>query len=185
MGDLALECNNIDASLEYYKRAYELNPTDREILIKLATITQTYKPEELSQTIDYYNTLLEFGIDADKIYYELGHLYLKKLDKINSAAAFKLAVDLDPENPYYNNSLAYDYVKAELYDDAIEYYQRAIKLNPDSEWTSIVCHALGAIYAEIKENPEAAEAAFNAGMILDPNNVDKAKIGRASCRERV
>ena len=108
----------------------------------------------------------------DKIYYELGHLYLKKSDKIHAVSAFKLAEEMNPENPYYNNSLAYAYVKAELYDDAIEYYQRAIKINPDSEWTSIVCHALGAIYAEIKENYEAAEATFNAGMVLDPNNVD-------------
>ena len=108
----------------------------------------------------------------DKIYYELGHLYLKKADKIHAVSAFKLAEELNPENPYYNNSLAYAYVKAELYDDAIEYYQKAIKLNPDSEWTSIVCHALGAIYAEIKENYQAAEATFNAGMVLDPNNVD-------------
>ena len=172
MGDLALECNNIDASLEYYKRARELTPADREILIKLATITQTYKPEDIDLAIDYYNALLEFGEDLDKIYYELGHLYLKKLDKIHAVTAFKLATELNPENPYYNNSLAYAYVKAELYDDAIEYYQQAIKLNPDAEWTSIVCHALGAIYAEIKENYEAAEAAFDAGMILDPNNVD-------------
>ena len=172
MGDLALECNNIDASLEYYKKAHELNPSDREMLIKLATINQTYKPEEIDLTIDYYNSLLEFGEDLDKIYYELGHLYLKKLDKVHAVSAFKLATEMNPENPYYNNSLAYAYVKAELYDDAIEYYQQAIKLNPDSEWTSIVCHALGAIYAEIKDNPEAAEAAFNAGMILDPKNVD-------------
>lgn len=172
MGDLSLECNDIESSLECYKRAYELNPSDREVLIKLATINQTYYPENIETTIDYYNSLLEFGIDLDKIYYELGHLYLKKSDKIHAVTAFKLAEELNPENPYYNNSLAYAYVKAELYDDAIEYYQRAIKLNPDSEWTSIVCHALGAIYAEIKENYEAAEATFNAGMILDPNNVD-------------
>jgi tetratricopeptide (TPR) repeat protein len=97
---------------------------------------------------------------------------LKKSDKIHAVSAFKLAEELHPENPYYNNSLAYAYVKAELYDDAIEYYQKAIKLNPDSEWTSIVCHALGAIYAEIKENYQAAEATFNAGMVLDPNNID-------------
>ena len=172
MGDLSLECNDIESSLECYKRAYELNPMDREVLIKLATINQTYYPEDIDTTIDYYNSLLEFQIDADKIYYELGHLYLKKQDKINAASAFKLATEMCPENPYYNNSLAYAYVKAELYDDAIEYYQQAIKLNPDPEWTSIVCHALGAIYAEIKENYEAAEATFNAGMILDPNNVD-------------
>lgn len=172
MGDLSLECNDVESSLECYKRAHELNPDDREILIKLATINQTYHPENVDETIDYYNSLLEFGIDLDKIYYELGHLYLAKEDKIHAVSAFKLAADSNPENPYYNNSLAYAYVRAELYDDAIEYYQQAIKLNPDSEWTSIICHALGAIYAEIKENYEAAEATFNAGIVLDPKNVD-------------
>lgn len=172
MGDLSLECNNIEASRDCYKRAHEVNPLDREVLIKLATINQTYFPDDVDMTIEYYNSLLEFGIDLDKIYYELGHLYLQKSDKIHAVSAFKLAEEMNPENPYYNNSLAYAYVKAELYDDAIEYYQQAIKLNPDSEWTSIVCHALGAIYAEIKENFEAAEATFNAGMVLDPNNID-------------
>ena len=172
MGDLSLECNDIESSIECYKKAYELNPSDREVLIKLATINQTYFPEKVDTTIDYYNTLLELGIDMDKIYYELGHLYLNKSDKINAVSAFKLAQELNPENPYYNNSLAYAYIKAELYDDAIEYYQLAIKLNPDAEWTSIVCHALGAIYAEVKNNFDAAEATFNAGMVLDPKNVD-------------
>jgi len=172
MGDLSLECNDISSCLECYKKAFEMNPADREVLIKLATISQTYYPDNVDVTIDYYNSLLEFGIDLDKIYYELGHLYLKKSDKIHAVSAFKLAEEMNPENPYYNNSLAYAYVKAELYDDAIDYYQRAIKLNPDAEWTSIVCHALGAIYAEIKENYQAAEATFNAGMVLDPNNVD-------------
>lgn len=172
MGDLSLECNNIEASRDCYKRAYELNPLDREVLIKLATINQTYFTDDVDTTIDYYNSLLEFGIDLDKVYYELGHLYLQKSDKIHAVSAFKLATELNPENPYYNNSLAYAYVKAELYDDAIGYYQEAIKLNPDPEWTSIVCHALGAIYAEIKENYEAAEATFNAGMVLDSKNID-------------
>ena len=172
MGDLSLECNNIDASIEFFKRGHELNPSNREILIKLATICQTYYPDKIDETIDYYNSLLEFGIDLDKIYYELGHLYLNKADKVHAVSAFKLAQTLNPENPYYNNSLAYAYIKAELYDDAIEYYQEAIRLNPDAEWTAIVCHALGAIYAEVKENYDAAEATYNAGMVLDPNNVD-------------
>lgn len=172
MGDLSLECNNIEASMEFFKKAHELNPSNREVLIKLATINQTYFPDNIDETIDYYNSLLEFGIDLDKIYYELGHLYLNKADKVHAVSAFKLAQTLNPENPYYNNSLAYAYIKAELYDDAIEYYQEAIRLNPDAEWTAIVCHALGAIYAEIKENYEAAEATFNAGIVLDPNNVD-------------
>ena len=74
--------------------------------------------------------------------------------------------------PYYNNSLAFAYSKAELYDDAIEYYQKAISLNPDNEWTSIVCQGLGAIYAEAKGNIEAAVSTYQAGIILDPTNYD-------------
>ena len=111
-------------------------------------------------------------MDTAQIYYELGHLYLQKEDKINSISAFKLAVDNDSENPFYNNSLAYAYSKAELYDDAIEHYQKAISINPDKEWTSIVCQALGSIYAEVKGNIEAGISTYQAGIILDPNNYE-------------
>ena len=97
---------------------------------------------------------------------------MQKEDKINSISAFKLAVDRDSENPFYNNSLAYAYAKAELYDDAIEHYKKAIALNPDKEWTSIVCQALGSIYAEIKGNIDAAISTYQAGIILDENNYE-------------
>ena len=172
MGDLALKNNDLELSVDCYKKVLESNPLNREVLIKLATVLQTYFPENTEETIDCYEKLLEFDIDTARIYYELGHLYLKKEDKINSISAFKLALERDEENPFYNNSLAYAYSKAELYDDAIEHYQKAIAINPDDEWTAIVCQALGSIYAEHKANIEAAVATYQAGIILDPNNYE-------------
>ena len=172
LGDVSLECNDVLSSLEHYKKALKTTPRNREVLLKLATIMQTYFPNEVDTIIDYYNQLLELGEDKGKIYYELGHLYLRRNDKVNSISAFRLALNENSENPYYNNSLAYSLVKAELYDDAIEYYQKAIKLNPDAGWTSIVCHALGALYGEIKGNFEAAEATLQAGLVLDSSNYD-------------
>ncbi len=172
MGDLALRNNELEMTVECYRRVLESNPMNREVLIKLATVLQTYFPDNIDETVDCYEKLLEFGIDKAQIYYELGHLYLKKEDKINSVSAFKLAVDESPNNPFYNNSLAYAYSKAELYDDAIEHYKKAIELNPDKEWTSIVCQALGSIYGEIQGNIDAAVATYQAGIILDPNNYD-------------
>lgn len=172
MGDLALKNKELDLTVDCYRKVLEQNPQNREVLIKLATVLQTYFPENTDDTIDCYEKLLEFGIDTAQIYYELGHLYLNKEDKINSISAFKLAVDNDSENPFYNNSLAYAYSKAELYDDAIEHYQKAISINPDKEWTSIVCQALGSIYAEVKGNIEAGISTYQAGIILDPNNYD-------------
>lgn len=172
MGDLALKNNELDLSIDCYRKVLESNPLNREVLIKLATVLQTYFPDNTDETIDCYEKLLEFDIDTARIYYELGHLYLKKEDKINSISAFKLALERDADNPFYNNSLAYAYSKAELFDEAIEHYQKAIAINPDDEWTSIVCQALGSIYAENKGNVEAAIATYQAGIILDPNNYD-------------
>lgn len=170
MGDLALKNKEMDLTVDCYRKVLEENPLNRDVLIKLATVLQTYFPDNTDEAIDCYSKLLEFDIDTPQIYYELGHLYLKKEDKINSISAFKLALERDPENPFYNNSLAYAYSKAELYDDAIEHYQKAIALNPDNEWTSVVCEALGSIYAEIKGNIDAAVSTYQAGIILDPNN---------------
>jgi tetratricopeptide (TPR) repeat protein len=172
MGDLSITGKDMISALHCYRKALEETPNNREVLIKLATLLQTSFPDRVDEAIDYYNRLLEFNIDNDKIYYELGHLYLQKNDKLNSVSAFKLALQYDENNPYYNNSLAYSYIRAELYDDAIEAYQKAIKLNPDAKWTSIVCHALGSVYAEIKNNFDAAEATFQAGLVLDPSNFD-------------
>ena len=172
MGDIALKNNELDLTVDCYRKVLEANPLNREVLIKLATVLQTYFPENTDDAIDCYEKLLEFNIDNAQIYYELGHLYLKKEDKINSISAFKLAVDNDSENPFYNNSLAYAYSKAELFEDAIEHYKKAISINPDAEWTAIVCQALGSIYAEVNGNVDAAISTYQAGLILDPNNYD-------------
>ncbi|MFA7658134.1 MAG: tetratricopeptide repeat protein [Candidatus Gastranaerophilaceae bacterium] len=170
IADICVRKNKMDSAVDYYKKALEANPNSRDVLVKLATVTQTFFPENIDIAVDYYNKLLEIEENTAPIYYELGHLYLKKSDKIHAMSAFKLALEQDSENPFYNNSLAYAFVQAELYDEAIEYYQKAIKLNPDKKWTAIVCQALGAIYFQIKNNYEAAIASFQAGIILDPEN---------------
>lgn len=172
MGDLALKNKELDLSVDCYKKVLESNPLNRDVLVKLATVLQTYFPDNTDDAIECYEKLLQFDVDTARIYYELGHLYLKKEDKINSISAFKLALERETENPFYNNSLAYAYANAELFDDAIEHYQKAIAINPDNEWTAIVCQALGGIYAENKGNIEAAVATYQAGIILDPNNYD-------------
>lgn len=172
MGDIALKNKEYDIAVDSYKKVLEANPLNRDVWAKLATVLQTFFPESQNETIDCYEKLLEFDEDKAPIYYELGHLYMSKDDKINSISAFKLAVELDPENPFYNNSLAYAYSKAELFEDAIHHYQKAIDLNPDKEWTSIVCQALGSLYAEVNGNVDAAVATYQAGLILDPNNYD-------------
>lgn len=181
IGDVSLRDGMTIEAYEAYKKALSANTKNKNNLLKLATLTQTYFPEMIDETIEYYTSLLELNADDEGfIYYELGHLYLNKGDKLNSVSAFKLALEKDKTNPFYHNSLAYAYLKAELYEDAISHYNTAISINPDNEWTAIVCHALGSTYAEVFGNLDLAIEKFQEGIKLDEKNYDlKLSLGDA------
>lgn len=173
VGDIYLHAQKPLEAYKAYKEAYNENTKSRVNTMKLASLTQIYFPEMIDETIDYYTSLLSLQPeDCAFIYYELGHLYLKKEDKVNSVSAFRLALEKDKTNPFYHNSLAYAYLKADLYDDAVSHYNTAISINPDNEWTAIVCHALGSTYAEIYGNFYLAIDKFKEGIELNPKNSD-------------
>ncbi|MBQ2872094.1 tetratricopeptide repeat protein [bacterium] len=172
IGDVSIRNSAPEIALDAYKKVLHSNPYNREALIKTATLIQTYFEERADEAIDCYTKLLDIEPENSRIYYELGHLYVSKKDIINSVNAFTLALERDSENAFYHNSLAFALLQAEQYDDAIDHYKYAINLNPDNEWTAIVCQALGALYHQVKENPDAAMTMYQTALVLDPNSFD-------------
>lgn len=170
IGDICIKEHAPEIAIDAYKKVLDSNPYDRSALIKLATLTQTHFPEKCDEAIDCYTRLLELEPDNDKIFYELGHLYLQKNDSLPAVNAFTMALEKDENNPFYHNSIAFALVQLEQYDDAIEHYQRAININPDPYWTSIVCQALGSVYMEIKQNPDAAIVLYQTASVLNPES---------------
>lgn len=167
IGDISIQHEAPEIALDSYEKALAADPFNRDLLLKIATIIQTYFEDKADEAIDCYNRILELEGKNDRIYYELGHLYIVKNDYINAVNAFKLALESDNMNPFYHNSIAYSLVQTEQYDEAIEHYQIAININPDKEWTAIVCQALGALHFKIKNNAEAAIALFQTSLVLD------------------
>ncbi len=170
IGDICVKERAPEIALDAYKKVLESSPYDRSALIKMATLIQTYFPEKHDEAIDCYTRILEIEPDNDKVYYELGHLYLQKNDSLPAVNAFNMALEKDEENPFYHNSLAFALVQLEQYDEAIEHYQKAININPDPYWTSIVCQALGSVYLEIKQNYEAAIVLYQTAAVLNPES---------------
>ena len=175
-GDLLIRQQKIKEAIKSYNKIFALNPNDTSNILKLATLNQSFFKENIDEAIALYSRLLELGEVNDKIYFQLGHLYLQKDEKINACNAFKLALQENPNNPYYHNSLAFAYVNLGLYDEAIEHYKEAIHINPDNEWTAIVCQALASIYFEIKNNNEIAVSLMETAIALNPN-CEEAYIG--------
>ena len=172
MGDICIKNDAPEIALDSYRKVIKANPYNRDTLVKIATVIQTYFKENIDEAIECYNRLLEIEPENSQIYYELGHIYLDKNEKMNAANAFKLALKYDKNNAFIHNSLAYSLVQLGLVDEAIEHYKEAININPDNEWTAIVAQALGTIYLELKNNPEAAIAMYQTGLVLNPESAD-------------
>lgn len=173
IGDLAIETGDPDQAANYYRDAIKSSPENSILWDKLACILKNYGTEcNKEELLECNLKIAELNPDNAKNHYELGHLYLNEDDIPNAISSFKEASSIEKKNPYYHNSLAYAYVQAKEYESALIEYQKAIRLNPDNEWTSIVSQAIGAIYHQIKDNTDAAITAYQSATVLDPLNID-------------
>lgn len=170
IGDINIKNEDIIDAKNSYIKALENNPNDRELLVKLATLTRVYFEDDIKTAIDCYSRLLELEEDNAKIYYELGHLYLKKEDFINSINAFNMALEKENDNPFYHNALAYALVRAEQYEEACDHYKFAIDQNPDPEWTSVVCQAVSSLYFKVFDDVDTAMSFLKTAIMLDEDN---------------
>lgn len=170
MAETSLEKEKHDVAIECYRRALQSDAANAELTVKLITLIHKYAPGNTDELIDLYTRLIKFNPDFSRCYYELGHLYIKKDDKLSAVNAFSIAIEKENDNAFYHNSLAYSYVLLEQYDDAIVHYKKAIDLSPDKIWGAIVCQALGSIYHSIKNNFDAALAVYNNGLMFDREN---------------
>lgn len=169
MARIAIKKNRHDIAFDCINNVVILSNNDPIKVVNAIEYVEEYQNDKTDVLIDYYTVLANRYPELPKCYYELGHLYLKKGEKINALSAFKLALQYDENNPYYQNSLAYAYVQLEQYDSAIELYKKALEKNPNDEWSAVVAQALAAIYHQVKGNSEAAISMLENSLLLTKN----------------
>ncbi len=169
MAKIAIKKNRHDIAFDCLNNVVILSNNDPMKVVNAIEYVEQYQNDRVNELIDYYTILANKYPELPKCYYELGHLYLKKDEKINALSAFKLALKYDNDNPYFQNSLAYAYVQLEQYDSAIELYKKALEANPNDEWSAVVAQALAAIYHQVKGNSEAAISMLENSLLLTKN----------------
>ena len=93
IGDICIKEHAPEIALDAYQKVLEANPYDRDALVKQATLIQTHFPDNYDEAIDCYTKLLEIEPENDKVYYELGHLYLQKNESLPAVNAFSMALE--------------------------------------------------------------------------------------------
>ncbi len=173
MANIAMRRQRPEVAHECYKNALLISNNEPECIINTIEFVEKNFPNNHDELIDYYNALLKYNPNFSRCYYEIGHLYIKKEEPLSALNAFRLALDIESENPFYQNSYAYACVQLEQYDEALKYYKKAYELNPDNEWTSVVAQAISAIYHQIKGDYNKALDLLKRALELSKNNKDE------------
>jgi pentatricopeptide repeat protein len=92
--------------------------------VRLKTVGQ------INEAIAAFEKCLTLKEDDDAVYYALSQLYLIKNDRLTSANHIRKAAELDPDNIWYTQELAYMYFESSNYNEAVKNFAKLIKKEP-------------------------------------------------------
>jgi tetratricopeptide (TPR) repeat protein len=157
--------NELDKAIENYERSVELNPNDINVLSALALAYDTQgkfdKSEsayEMALKIDSKNALI-----LNNYAYNLSERD-KDLDKALYMA--KIAVEKEPENSSYLDTIGWILFKMKKYKPAKEYIRKSLEINPNN---AVVLEHLGDIYEAMNDRTNALKY-WKMALERDPDN---------------
>ena len=128
------------------------------------SLSGTSDRDYLSQVILHLTDEITRSEDPANQYFLRGNAYLDTGDFAEASRDYSTALELDPENPVYNNNLGLSLRYMEQFDAAIEAYDRAIEL--DHEYRDAYTNR-GVALAD-KGHLEMAVKDFGRAIAIDP-----------------
>lgn len=156
--------------LDIYRETIDKAPGFVELYINLGRVY--YELKKYDDAICEYKMAIWLDSLNLRAYYYLCQLYEEQRDFDNAVEVCKKLIELQPHIADFHCRIAqYLYLKGEI-DEAVDHYQTAITLNPNTQWTSVVSQTLGFIFQENIKNLDAAICAYQNAYNLNPNDID-------------
>ncbi len=157
--------NNIQKAFVEFRKAFELNPEDKDVL-NMTGIIYLLHYEDFPKAIDFFQKAISVDPDFSEAHNNLGFAY-EKSRKFNEAIdSYKKALSnllyMTPEKAY--NSLGRVYYRLGKYDEAIDAYKNSLKRMPE---LYISYYGLALCYSE-KGRYGDASLAITKAIEMDP-----------------
>ncbi len=165
LGYVSILDKDYKQAIEYYKIAVRKEPKD--ILYRFYLGVATNRSGNKKKAIHILEGCVSGDIDFPEIYNYLGYLYVEEGKNLDRAVKLiRKALELDPENGAYLDSLGWAYYKKGMMAEALEYMKRAVEGLPND---STVRDHLGDVYFSMG-NTEKAGQEWRKAFGLDPGN---------------
>ncbi|MGF2411645.1 MAG: tetratricopeptide repeat protein [Ferruginibacter sp.] len=170
--------NNADSAISSYNRCVQLKPYYANVYKQLGNIA--YEKSEYEKAITYFKKHIEQAkneITDYLFWYRKG--FTENALKDYTAAQASLLKSLNIKTDYINTylELGFAYTKLKQDDDAINYFKKAIDIDPKSH---IPYNGIAEVYRDNKKNMTEAIAWYQKSLTINPNE-RKANYGLGYC----
>ena len=157
--------SKLDESLFYYERALKAEPDDVSLLSTLGLVYNTLKRYEESEAM--YEKALKINPDDSFILNNYAYNLSVRGIKLDKALVMaKKAVQKDPKNANFLDTIGWIYFKLKDYEFAKDYIIRSLEVNANS---AVVNDHLGDVYEAMKDNTNALKY-WQKAYELSPNS---------------
>ncbi|MFA5780015.1 MAG: tetratricopeptide repeat protein [Elusimicrobiota bacterium] len=140
-------------SENYLKKAVALEPQNSKYRFELGIVYDKLKKQEFAEK-EFFKTI-EIDSNSAVAYNYLGYTFADKNIKLNAAEELiKKALDLDPENPAYIDSLGWVFYRKMKYDESLALLKKASEKLDDA----VIFDHLGDCYFALGDNQMAVDS---------------------------
>ncbi|PKM92770.1 MAG: hypothetical protein CVU80_01610 [Elusimicrobia bacterium HGW-Elusimicrobia-4] len=157
-------------SENYLKKAVTLEPQNSKYRFELGIVYDKLKKQELAEK--EFFSVIEIDSNSAVAYNYLGYTYADKNIKLNEAEEIiKKALDLEPENPAYIDSLGWVFYRQKKYDEAMTLLKKASEKLDDA----VIFDHLGDCYFALGDKQKAVDS-WETSFSIEKNKATKKKI---------
>ena len=162
LGQLYYSQKEYDKAIRQFETFLSLDPGNADVIFLLGSLY--LERDDTGKAKEYFLRCTKVQPDHVDCLNSLGYLYAEEGDHLNDAEKLiQKALEIDPENGAYLDSLAWVYFKKGEYEKAISYLNEADRFLDDP----IIYEHLGDVYAEI-ERPDEARKYWRRSLELLP-----------------
>lgn len=162
LGIIYLQQGKLKEAESAYKLVLGLEPQDAEANFYLGSIYEELKNRELAKK--YVKAALEARPDYYEALNFLGYIYVEENQNLGQAEAMiRKALEFDPDNGAYTDSLGWLYFKKGNLKEALKYLEKASALFEDP----VILDHLGDVYYKLRDL-EKAKSSWQKSLQLDP-----------------
>ena len=149
MASAYLALGDTDGAVEAYENALRLDPNRDDIYVSLGNLHFT--EERYKEAAEAYENAVKIWPSGDN-HYALGQAYMLDGNYMKADREFNTVLGMDPDQPNGNYGLGLNYSRQGRYEDAINQFKEAVRLN-DHFYDAYT--ELGYAYADLGDMDEA------------------------------